>query len=61
MPEPEVHITWRTEPPSLAQLAAWRQLWDRLLGHVDPSQKREPQDPGAVTVATIGEQDGDNE
>ena len=29
-------ITWRQEPPTPAQLAAWRQLWTRLLGDPAP-------------------------
>ena len=30
-----VHILWRSESPSPAQLAAWDRLWQRLLGPVD--------------------------
>ena len=46
------HITtcviWRVTPPTPAQLAAWRQLWARLLGPVDhPPEMSEA--PGATT------------
>ena len=55
--EPQVHITWRQEPPTPAQRAAWRQLWARLLEPIERGpETRQPQDlsnPGAATVATI--------
>jgi hypothetical protein len=44
-------VIWHNTPPSPAQLAAWRQLWARLLGHVGSSpETRQPQDgdPGAT-------------
>jgi hypothetical protein len=62
------HITWRQEPPTPAQLAAWHQLWARLLGHPGP-ETRQPQEdtPGAVDGATVSgghnllnEQDNDS-
>ena len=27
-----VRVTWHTTPPTPTQLAAWRELWQRLLG-----------------------------
>ncbi len=48
-------VTLVTTPATPAQLAAWRQLWARLLGHVDPTQEvLRPQElsPGAVDCAT---------
>ena len=62
------HITWRQEPPTPAQRAAWRQLWARLLGHISP-ETPQPQEepPGAVDGATVNgghnllkEQDNDS-
>jgi hypothetical protein len=64
--EPQVDITWHDMTPSPAQLASWQQLWDRLLGHSDPGQKREPQDQrdpeaGNVTAGANGSvRPGDN-
>ena len=51
----EVRMTWLDTPLTPAQRAAWAWLWTRPLGHVDPSQKREPQDqdPGASNVAAV--------
>jgi hypothetical protein len=54
----QVHITWHTAPPSPAQLVAWRQLWARLLGHVDlrpeTPQPQDPVGPRAASLATVG-------
>jgi hypothetical protein len=55
--EPQVHITWRQEPPTPAQLAAWRQLWTRLLGHPGPETRR-PQDWAGPRAADNDDQDG---
>jgi hypothetical protein len=33
--ELRVHIVWRNAPPTPAQCAAWRQLWQRILSPVD--------------------------
>jgi hypothetical protein len=55
--EPQAHIVWRTTPPTPAQLAAWRQLWARLLGEVERDKKNDSQDgdPGAIaTTVTSG-------
>ena len=61
-------ITWRQEPPTPAQRAAWRQLWARLLGHPGP-ETPQPQEetPRAVDGATVSsghnlvkEQDNDS-
>lgn len=50
----EVCITWRSTPPSPAQLAAWDRLWTRLLGHPDPETPQPQKDtPGAVDCATV--------
>ena len=35
-------ITWHAIPATPAQLAAWRKLWARLLGHVDTGQETLP-------------------
>jgi hypothetical protein len=54
--EPQAHIVWRTTPPTPAQLAAWRQLWARLLGPVERDPETpQPQElnPGAVDCATV--------
>ena len=54
--EPQVHITWHTTPPSPAQLAAWRQLWARLLGPIESGPETpQPQEdtPGAANCATV--------
>jgi len=52
-----VRVTWRVTPPSAAQLSAWRQLWARLLRHVEGAPETlQPQDlsnPGAATSATV--------
>ena len=52
-----VHVIWRHTPPSPAQMAAWRWLWARLLGHVDPTPEiPQPQDQGgprAIDWATV--------
>ena len=56
-PSNPVRITWHTTPPSPAQAEAWRWLWTRLLGHIDPDpEKLQPQSPcsEAATVATVG-------
>lgn len=66
--EPQAHIVWRTTPPTSAQLAAWRQLWARLLGHPGPETPQPQEDtPGAVDGATVSsghnllqEQDNDS-
>jgi hypothetical protein len=52
--EQPCHITWRQEPPTPAQRAAWRQLWARLLSHPGP-ETPQPQEvsPGAVDCATV--------
>jgi hypothetical protein len=52
--EQPCHITWRHEPPTPAQLAAWRQLWARLLSQPGP-ETPQPQEvsPGAVDCATV--------
>jgi hypothetical protein len=61
-------ITWRQEPPTPAQRAAWERLWARLLGHPGP-ETSQPQEetPGAVDGATVSgghnllnEQDNDS-
>lgn len=36
-------VIWHTPPPTPAQLAAWRQLWARLLG-TPGLETRQPQD-----------------
>ena len=52
-----VNITWRTTPPSPSQLAAWRKLWEQLLGPVAPgpetAQPQDPVEPGAASFATV--------
>lgn len=51
-----VQVSWHATPPTPAQLAAWRWLWGRLLGHVElPPEKEQPQagKPGAATGATV--------
>jgi hypothetical protein len=51
-----VSVTWHTTPPTPAQLAAWRQLWARLLGHVEPApETRQPQEdtPGASNDTAV--------
>jgi hypothetical protein len=65
--EPQVHITWRQEPPTPAQRAAWERLWARLLGHPGPTPQPQEETPGAVDGATVSgghnllkEQDNDN-
>jgi hypothetical protein len=61
-------ITWRQEPHTPAQRAAWDKLWTRLLGHISP-ETRQPQEdtPGAIDGATVSgghnllqEQDNDS-
>jgi hypothetical protein len=48
------HITWRQEPPTPAQRAAWERLWARLLGHPGPETPQPQEDtPGAVDGATV--------
>jgi hypothetical protein len=69
-PSEPCHITWRQAPPTPAQLAAWRQLWARLLGPVERDPETpQPQElnPGAVDGATVSgghnllkEQDNDS-
>jgi hypothetical protein len=52
--EQPCHISWRQEPPTPAQLAAWRQLWTRLLGHPGPETPQPQEDtPGAIDGATV--------
>jgi hypothetical protein len=50
-------VTIVPAPATPAQLAAWRQLWARLLGHVDPTPEiPQPHDhgiTGAVNFATV--------
>jgi|RhiMetdeSRZDD1v2_1073273.scaffolds.fasta_scaffold221442_2 hypothetical protein len=50
-------VTIVPAPATPAQLAAWRQLWARLLGHVGSTPEiPQPQDhvcPGAVNFATV--------
>lgn len=53
--DPQCHITWRTTPPSPAQLAAWDRLWARLLGQTGPkTQGPQEMSPGASNVAVAG-------
>ena len=53
----QAHITWRQEPPTPAQLAAWDRLWAWLLAPVDAGpETAQPQNhvgPRAATVATV--------
>jgi hypothetical protein len=56
--EPQVHITWRQEPPTPAQRAAWERLWARLLGQ--PVLTPQPQDWAGPRAAYNDEQDGIN-
>ena len=54
--EPQVHITWRQEPPTPAQRAAWDKLWTRLLGQPGP-ETRQPQDWAGPRATYDDEQD----
>jgi hypothetical protein len=48
------HITWRQEPPTPAQCAAWKRLWTRLLGQPGPGTPQPQEEtPGAVDGATV--------
>ena len=51
-------VIWRNTPPTPAQEQAWRKLWTRLLGHVDPTpetpQPQDPVGPRAAKSATVG-------
>src|SRR5207245_6066299 len=51
-------VTWHATPPTPAQRAAWRQLWTRLLDHVDSGPEtpktQDPVEPEAATVAPVG-------
>jgi hypothetical protein len=50
-------ITWRQEPPTPAQRAAWRQLWARLLSQPVP-ETRQPQDWAGPRATYDDDQDG---
>jgi hypothetical protein len=52
-----VLVTWRATSPSAAQLAAWRQLWTRLLGHQAP-ETPQPQDWAGPRATDDDDQDG---
>ena len=52
-----VHVTWRTTPPTQAQLTAWRQLWARLLSQPAP-ETRQPQDWAGPRAMNDDDQDG---
>ena len=47
------HITWRQEPPTPAQRAAWERLWARLLGHQPRNTTAPGGYPGAIDGATV--------
>ena len=40
--EQPCRITWREEPPTPAQRAAWNKLWRRLLGQSGPETTKAP-------------------
>jgi hypothetical protein len=55
-PSSAVQVIWRYTPPTPAQLQAWRQLWARLLGDVDPTPAApQPRDHGSTGAATVTE------
>jgi hypothetical protein len=52
--EQPCHITWRQEPPTPAQRAAWDKLWARLLSPPGPETPQPQEDPpGAIDGATV--------